>query len=87
MKSCRIATNGEQQKFPQGLKSAAFLAPSLLRQAQCPKTIFWMRIAPMSYSRETGYFYATGVVFPGVAATHGRSLHVAGLGRHCSRFA
>ena len=52
-------------KIPSGFEVGCFFTPSYYDKLNVLRPFFGMRIAPMSYSQETGYFYATGVVFLG----------------------
>jgi quinohemoprotein ethanol dehydrogenase len=52
-------------KIPSGFQVGCFFTPSYYDELNVLRPFFGMRIAPMSYSRQTGYFYATGVVFLG----------------------
>jgi len=52
-------------KIPAGFQVGCFFTPSYYDKLNVLRPFFGMRIAPMSYSPQTGYFYATGVVFLG----------------------
>ena len=53
------------KKIPAGFQLGCFFTPSYYDKLNVLRPFFGMRIAPMAYSRQTGYFYATGVVFLG----------------------
>ncbi|MBA3916041.1 MAG: PQQ-binding-like beta-propeller repeat protein, partial [Acidobacteriales bacterium] len=52
-------------KIPTGFRIGCFFTPSYFDNLNVLRPFFGMRIAPMSYSPQTRYFYATGVVFLG----------------------
>lgn len=54
-----------KQKIPSGFVVGCFFTPVFYDHLNVLRPFFGMRIVPMSYSRQTGYFYVTGVEFLG----------------------
>jgi quinohemoprotein ethanol dehydrogenase len=55
----------QKQKLPSGFRLGCFFSPAYYDQLNLLRPFFGMRIVPMSYSPQSGYFYSTGVVFLG----------------------
>ena len=54
-----------RESIPSGFQVGCFFTPSYYDKLNVLRPFFGMRISPMSYSPQTGYFYTTGVVFLG----------------------
>jgi outer membrane protein assembly factor BamB/mono/diheme cytochrome c family protein len=52
-----------KQQIPSGFEVGCFFTPSYYDKLNLLRPIFGMRVAPMAYSPQTGYFYATGIAF------------------------
>jgi quinohemoprotein ethanol dehydrogenase len=50
-------------RIPTGFRLGCFFTPSYYDQLNLLRPIFGMRVVPMSYSPQTGYFYTTGIAF------------------------
>src|SRR5579862_1704384 len=55
----------KRESIPSGFQVGCFFTPSYYDKLNVLRPFFGMRISPMSYSPQTGYFYTTGVVFLG----------------------
>jgi len=50
-------------KIPSGFKVGCFFTPSYYDNLNLVRPILGMRVVPMSYSPQSGYFFATGIAF------------------------
>lgn len=50
-------------KIPTGFQVGCFFTPSYYDKLNLLRPILGMRVVPMSFSPQTGYFYATGIAF------------------------
>jgi quinohemoprotein ethanol dehydrogenase len=50
-------------KIPSGFQVGCFFTPSYFDKLNLLRPILGMRVVPMSYSPQTGYFYVTGIAF------------------------
>ena len=51
------------EKIPAGFQVGCFFTPSYYDKLNLLRPILGVRVVPMSYSPQTGYFYATGIAF------------------------
>ncbi len=55
----------KKEKTACGIYLGCYFAPAYYDKLNVLRPIFGMRVVPMSYSPQTGYFYATGIAFLG----------------------
>jgi quinohemoprotein ethanol dehydrogenase len=53
----------KKEKIPAGFEVGCFFTPAYYDKLNVLRPIFGMRVVPMSYSPQTGYFYTTGIAF------------------------
>jgi alcohol dehydrogenase (cytochrome c) len=53
----------KKENIPSGFQVGCFFTPSYYDKLNLLRPIFGMRVVPMSFSPQTGYFYATGIAF------------------------